>query len=322
MFQQTDYPPWQAPFRTNFEDIEVNGATIRTLPAQGLFPDQGLSAKQSTTRRKTGKSREPKVAKKEVVLYAYERRQLKPLGANFSDQDLKKRSKPWWNRELPVYQYYFIDGIYGDPYDPKKRFIMFDFNTTNRCTLRLEARAREIMRGLWTTHSGVWNPQISFYDNIKDNDKTAMVPVGLQFVKRTIGEEWSSQWKKAIRNEIFTQQQAQGPAAVFAVIFMGDNFWYTQSRESWKKIIGVRHTREMYLEFSDEKFQEHQEHIALNKNVITEGQIPLPKSRLRSNPSRTVKTTDQQEHLETQRQQENTQFLLNQVIQRLDSLDT
>lgn len=298
------------PYKTGFEETEIQGATLRTIPGHSLFHGEGLSSKQKVE-RKTGNKR---TEKQKVLLYTYERRHLEPLNVNFSEQDLRKRSKPWWTKELPVYQYYFVDGVYGDPYDKTKRFFMFDFNTTNRCTRRLEDRAREIMRGLWSTHSAVWNPQISFYDNVRDNKKTAFIQVGTNFIERTIGQQWSVQWKHVIRDEIFTQQQLQGPAAIFATVYMGDNFWYTPTEDTWKYIIGNMHTRERYLEFSNQKYREHEEHIALNKVVLAEDQVPIPK--VRSKPPKAQETA-----LVSQRQQENTQFLLAQVLQRLDSME-
>lgn len=304
----------QPPFRSGFEETD-DGYSI--MSAQGLFADEedldGLSAGPDGGKsRKKGGTR-----RKKTLLYAYDRRQIKPLGVDFSEEDVKKRSKPWWTKELRGYQYYFVDGVFGDPYDHKRRFTMFDFDKTNRCTQRLEKHAREIMQGLWYTHSGVWNPQLSFYDNIRDNKKQALVQVGTQFAKRTIGEEWSRQWKRVIRDEIFLHQSEQGAGHVLLGVFAGTNFWYTPTKSTWNAIIQMPETKEEYIDFSEGMYEEYQNRIAQNQADLRPDQIAVPRRR----KDKAIKPVVQAQQLEISRQQENTQFLLSQVLQRLDKVE-
>ena len=131
---------------------------------------------------------------------------------------------------------------------------------------------------------------------------------------RTVGEEWSRQWRQVIRDEIFKNQEQQGNAFVFANMFGGNNFWHTPTKDTWHKIMGNKYIMDNYLEFSDAKFQEHQDHIVLNKPVLLPDQIPIPRSR----KAKPVQETRQLPVQQTQ--QENTQYLLEQVLDRLDSM--
>lgn len=136
----------------------------------------------------------------------------------------------------------------------------------------------------------------------------------MNFVKRTIGEEWSLQWKQVIRDEIFLYQSEQGGATVMLGMFGGNNFWYTPTKATWPKILNNQDILASYLDFSKFKFKEHRDHITLNKPTLLPDQIPIPRARKSSR-----KTESVQANLQAQAQ-DNTQFLLEQVLDRLDSM--
>jgi hypothetical protein len=75
-----------------------------------------------------------------------------------------------WESTLFFGQYYFIDGVFGDPYNLDHRLILFEANN-GRVYIEAQERAIVIRNEFIEKFRDVWNPRLSFYDNIVANDK-------------------------------------------------------------------------------------------------------------------------------------------------------
>ena len=99
------------------------------------------------------------------------------------------KKKHWFTGALQEGQFFFVDGVYGDPFDFKNRIILFDFEQSDPRFLAMEQAAKQICFNLRRTHGQIWNPELSFYGNVHLGTKTALAEHGTRgmHIATTIG---------------------------------------------------------------------------------------------------------------------------------------
>jgi hypothetical protein len=288
----------------------------------------------------------------QVLLYLEPRRQHRGRFVNKKGESIKE----WFTGRLEEGQFYFIDGVHGDPYNIKHRVVMFDCATKSPRYHILEQHAKTICSGLRRTHGEVWDPTLSFYDNIWLNPRTAFVEHDSSWVSATVGDEWSYRWSKVILEEInqnqttnWAQQGAdfdseeRAHAAVYLSSYTNSkNFWYCPTQESWIAILQNSNVDYRdYIEFSQKRVRQakrlnyiHRDLqaklglISLEESALQSNQIPLPKTVLsaRQAPGKPIpelatlqsRIDALESKLSRTKQEANTQHLLLQVLEKLE----
>lgn len=288
----------------------------------------------------------------QVLLYLEPRRQHRGRFVNKKGESIKE----WFTGRLEEGQFYFIDGVHGDPYNIKHRAVMFDCAAKSPRYHILEQHAKTICSGLRRTHGEVWDPTLSFYDNIWLNPRTAFVEHGPSWVSATVGDEWSYRWSKVILEEInqnqttnWAQQGAdfdseeRAHAAVYLASYTNSkNFWYCPTQESWIAILQNSNVDYRdYIAFSQKRARQAKRlnyiHpdlqaklglISLEDSPLQSNQIPLPKTVLstRQAPGKPIpelatlqsRIDALESKLSRTKQEANTQHLLLQVLEKLE----
>jgi hypothetical protein len=263
------------------------------------------------------------------------------------------QKKHWFTGTLEFGQFFFIDGVHGDPYDLNNRIILFDFQPNDPRYTFMEAEAKQICRDLRTTHGHVWDPELSFYANVLLNAKPALVErgkAGTHFAS-TIGEEWSRKWSAVIKKEIEDYQinantaEANPSAAVFIHSGWGDaetdNFFYCSNQNIWHTILKGTAYKDEYMQWSKQKLRRFKQSNDIPQSLKSRlesltpqgtfledqnDQIPLPQTRLsaRSDPAVSQlqsRIAALESKLGQAKQDENTQFLLAKVLDKLDAIE-
>ena len=333
------YPPFGTQFSR--QKPAVAGELSKgknSLAAGGLDPNAPEFGSQSeqaihwepTPQVGTGRRRafEPKEEGQEQNLLYLQERTPQPPGK-------PGKTKRWFTGDLEEGQYFFVDGVLGDSYSLSDRIILFDMDPNLPRYREFEAHAKRISRSLRRTHGGVWDPERSFYDNIEDNMAVVTMPSGEE---SSINEEWSRQWTEVIKNEIHQQlrdSQRAPPAGPGANPFEASlNFFYCPTGEKWAEILEGTNLVQDYQEFSARRVQAlkrsgHlpaalQKQLAVMSRATLQTQLPLPRTRLSARTDDPAVSRLQsrvaalETRLERAQQDENTQFLLKQVLERLE----
>jgi hypothetical protein len=285
----------------------------------------------------TGRRRafEPKEEGQEQNLLYLQERTPQPPGK-------PGKTKRWFTGDLEEGQYFFVDGVYippgefhSDSYNIRDRIILFDMDPALPRYRDFEAHAKTICANLRRTHGNVWNSQLSFYANINQNPAPAAVQrMNTQtqqlgpITPTNISQEWSYQWTQIIKNEIM------GEAAQGLDFEANQNFFYCPNGDVWNMILRGTGCEQEYREFSERRVQAlkrsgHlpaalQKQLAVMSRATLQTQLPLPRTRLsaRTDDPAVTRLQSRVAALETQlgraQQDENTQFLLKQVLERLE----
>lgn len=106
---------------------------------------------------------------------------------------LLKHKPDRWGEILLKDQSFFIDGYLGDPYydcdpyDKNKRWILFEIDNGTRYQ-KVQSKLLEIRGMLIKKMSQQWNPNISFYENLRQN--------------KSIHQIWKRQWQDFLAEHI------------------------------------------------------------------------------------------------------------------------
>ena len=249
---------------------------------------------------------------------------------------IRKSARPGnWNENLMEGEHYFIDGVLGNPYTLAKRFILFELDNGMRYKF-IEQKMDEVKKFYKLNRSEVWKSEYPFYWNIlKNSDKHHPDEV-------TIGNTWRGAWREFIRQNMLGMKEALQKTDRPAW------FWYTEDEQQWRDILKDDPTfATQYIAFARKYHADlvHAGHIS-TQNLIQRvpqlaspySQIPMPQTlfsarastksilRQEANPAVLHQLQHRIDALETRlsrvHQEENTKHLLEQVLDKLDSLET
>lgn len=294
------------------------------------IPDVEIPEAQILFRRAFKPTKKHKI---QNLLYLKERPRI------YEKQDDSKK-KHWFTGALQEGQFFFVDGVYGDPFDLKNRFILFDFQLTDPRFSAMELVAKQICSGLRKTHGHIWNPALSFYGNVHLGTDKAPVEHGKEGLRleTTIGQEWSLRWSAVIKNEI-EKRQLGGTGSDLFIYHEFNNFWYCPNTDVWHTVLAGTNYAQKYKDWSIKKVTEKKhtgsiphalmsrlEFLSPEGTFIQNDQIPLPQTRLsaRSDPAVSQlqsRIAALESKLGQAKQDENTQFLLAKVLDKLDAIE-
>ena len=228
-----------------------------------------------------------------------------------------------WVFQLRKGEHYFVDRVAGDPYDLSKRFVLFELDGGMRFR-EAEANAAEIKSFFKENRTGVFLSAYPFYWNISQNHNVMIMG------EHTLAQTWQNQWQHYIRTQLgalLEEIHATGGSPKW--------FWCTEDLSLWDQIIPVGSPAASYPEFSRRYYN----------RLLNEGRIqcpftrptpclaptdplPLPQTRLSarskagSDPAVAQlqsRISALESRLSRVRQGDNTQHLLEQVLERLDT---
>lgn len=241
-----------------------------------------------------------------------------------------------WDEPLCIGEHYFIDGIYGSPYDRSFRLILFEVDNGLRYQ-KVQDKLLEIKSLLYDQFGDEWDPSTSFYGHVAR--------------KTDIKYTWSDEWASFLRDnysEVMEDKDEHGfPLA----------FWYSNNPASWRGILGVKdqNVAEKYIQAQEQIYNYWKEKKSLSvqkggpipkylagrsparpscrapRDALAWKQLPLPQTVLTARAAKkagddpaVARLQSRVAVLETKlsqtKQDENTQFLLSRVLERLDSV--
>ena len=238
-----------------------------------------------------------------------------------------KWKKDFWEPDLRDGEHYFVDGVTGDPYKPENRFILFELDNGNRYK-QAEAQMQELKSYFYNNNNNQnWDSAYPFYINIRN----ARLP-GLDGNK--VGDTWRHTWQNFIRAQVQEFVKYEGLMEGAAC------FWYALDASKWDIVLAdYPALKEAYPRFVG-KYHDLlakngliQSRCSFRTPCLTSGQspinpltIPLPQTRLsaRSDPAVSQlqsRIAALESKLGQAKQDENTQFLLAKVLDKLDAIE-
>ena len=244
-----------------------------------------------------------------------------------------------WTFALRKGEHYFVDGVVGDPYNLRQRFVLFELDDGMRFR-HAEATATRI-KGFFREHrSDVFLSAYPFYWNISQN-RNITVPG-----QHTLAQTWQDQWQDHIRsdlNPLVDEIHETGGRPKW--------FWCTEDQSGWDKIVQPGSSVSFYPEFSRTYYNRliHEGRIQshfpgdgrallaprlanpdlanpdlLAPRLANQDQIPLPPRQAR--PDQAVgqlqmRIAALESRLGRIKQDGNTQALLTRVLERLEDDD-
>ena len=248
-----------------------------------------------------------------------------------SQEAREKHAKPDnWSFDMLPKNHYFVDGVVGDPFDLSKRFILFEPFGTGEYT-KAQGLAISLKEHFIQHHKHVWDSNRTFYWNIKHNES-----VGTD--GQTIGAVWRNNWKKHIEDDTIHFNQGH---MVANKLNLGGNdqpqiFWYTKDNNQWDAVIK---TNPFVLEnvpgWSLKWFEHFKKEHVLHPLSKPRDQIRIPEqlrlkraSLMQGQAKHNTEKADLSQlsarisalesRLRRVRQEDNTQALLEQVLERLE----
>ena len=242
------------------------------------------------------------------------------------------KGKAWtWDEDLCLGEHFFIDGIYGSPYEPQYRFILYEIDNGNRYQ-QVKEKLADIKSILYQKYDNQgWDPTLSFYGNIDTNED--------------IHDTWNTEWTKFLRDhysEVLTDGHDEENVSVA--------FWFAEAAGNWDRIFYKADERRV-----SNKYKAHQQelldywrdkgHLSRQMNdrkvlllpartqtyhlKTNADQLPLPLTRLSARTAGKDPGVDQlksritalEGRLDRARQEENTQFLLCKVLEKLEAVE-
>ncbi len=240
-------------------------------------------------------------------------------------------NKAWtWDEDLCIGEHFFIDGIYGSPYNMACRFILFEIDNGTRYQ-QVKTKLSEIRSLMYNKfQNNGWDPDLSFYGNIHSN--------------ADIHEIWNQQWTSFLRNhysEVLEDKDDKGVSVAF---------WAATNQGLWKLIFYKPEEKQIaqnYMIHQEElqAYWNQAGRLKVNMNntlpqrlagqartrqsPANPDQLPLPQTRLSARSAGKDPVVGQLQSriaaLESQlgraRQDENTQFLLSKVLEKLETVE-
>jgi hypothetical protein len=157
-------------------------------------------------------------------------------------------------------------------------------------------------------------------------------------LETTIGQEWSLRWSAVIKNEI-EKRQLGGTGSDLFIYHEFNNFWYCPNTDVWHTVLAGTNYAQKYKDWSIKKVTEKKhtgsiphalmsrlEFLSPEGTFIQNDKIPLPQTRLsaRSDPAVSQlqsRIAALESKLGQAKQDENTQFLLAKVLDKLDAIE-
>ena len=258
-----------------------------------------------------------------------------------------------WGVKMRHGEHFFVDGVLGDPFDINKRFIWFEIDNGKRYKAA-EHLATQIRDYLKFNHRGMWHTDKSFYWNIHNNTNRGADG-------RIPREVWTFQWTSFIRDQIKKHNEKYFNEIMFFPENVR-SFWYTHDESQWDHILdatisqGTASVSSIYKRRAQETFMHYKTHGFVQSKMTqrtprlqqqsnaaqvcfdTRLTIPMPQTQLsaragtksilrqEANPATLHQLQNRIDALETRlsrvHQEENTKHLLEQVLDKLDSLET
>lgn len=246
----------------------------------------------------------------------------------------KAKKYELWDVDLCHGEHFFVDGVFGDTTDQNKRFTWFEIDQGTRYK-EAEQLATEIRDYFRTNFPGnLWMQNKCLYYNIDHNKNKGLNGY-------TAGQIWSFQWQHFITRTALTYNTENILHNNLDESYI-DSFWYTPQSDLWFQLLdrnGNDGGQSVIYKMKSEKLHQYYkegEYIAnrcLPKTTNLTSKLPLPQATLTARAGKqtnspggdpvVVQLQSRVAALETRlgraRQDENTQFLLTQVLERLDS---
>lgn len=239
-----------------------------------------------------------------------------------------------WDVDLADREHFFVDGVFGDTTDENKRFIWFEIDHGKRYK-EAEQLATEIRDYFRHNFPGnLWMRDQCLYYNIDHNTSIGLDGHTAQYI-------WSFQWQHFITQKVL---EINTENVLVHHSQEGDikTFWYTPQSDLWLQLLDKNSNElgysRIYKIASQRLFEYFKEgeciaNSCLPKTTSLTSKLPLPQAKLTARAGKQTNShggdpavTQLQSRvaaLETRlgraRQDENTQFLLTQVLERLDS---
>jgi hypothetical protein len=231
-------------------------------------------------------------------------------------------TKQWtWDRPLCLGEHFFIDGLYGTPYNIAFRFILFEMDNGLRYQT-VQHKLKQIKAVMYELfQDNGWDPTLSFYGNIDTNEE--------------IHNVWNAQWTDFLRNSYIEVAKDKKDEDNYSLAF-----WVAHHFGNWAKIFykNDEYTiKNKYIRFQKEHLQHWTDtgHIdeadvymtasPKQTQLITgNGQIPLPRLSARTDPAVSQlqsRIAALESKLGQAKLEENTQFLLAKVLDKLDAIE-
>jgi hypothetical protein len=253
-----------------------------------------------------------------------------------TEEDIQTHAKPnSWNFRLKQGNHYFVDGVTGNPFDLQKRFVWFELDEGERYR-DAEGLAKELRNYFREKHATNWNSNRTFYWNIWYNKNKGLDGF-------TPGHIWRTRWQQMITfYATETLDNLEDDTINGRPI---NHFWYTHDPSQWNTVLQAESQEVIddYNELSHTLYETalHQNIIMTkyknrqprlekrrdqSKNRLAMDQIPLPPTRLsaRSDPAVSQlqsRIAALESKLGQAKQDENTQFLLARVLDKLDAIE-
>jgi hypothetical protein len=263
----------------------------------------------------------------ETPLYKLTRQYL----PKFDDDGTPRARKNNWKIDLRAGEHYFIDGLHADPNSIKpkafkQRFVWFELDqgTRYKAAEKLFAETKQLIRDQQIP----WMSDECFYSNLEFNKNTGIN--GL-----TAGEIWYNQWKPFILFHATMSLKAADEDREYK------HFWFCMDDPKWDDIFKEQSERDRvdyafhYKKHQQTALLSARRNRLIDKQLLAKidhalhidsGQIPLPQTRLsaRSDPAVSQlqsRIAALESKLGQAKQDENTQFLLAKVLDKLDAIE-
>ena len=237
--------------------------------------------------------------------------------------------KEWtWNEPLCLNEHFFIDGIGGSPYNRACRFVLFEIDNGLRYK-KVQQHLKKIKSSLYKEFDGTdeWDPSLSFYGNLSANIE--------------ISAYWYDSWKKFLRGH-YSEVLADG-ADSNGYSF---SFWHAYNPGLWKLLFHKPEEKQIatnYMKHQEAllEYWQGKKHLnvqmgdrlprslaSIRPCLAPTDPLPLPQTRLSarskagSDPAVAQlqsRISALESRLSRVRQGDNTQHLLEQVLERLDT---
>jgi hypothetical protein len=267
--------------------------------------------------------------------------------------------KKWaWNADLKIGEHYFVDGIIGSPFLLGHRMILFEIDNGTRYK-EAQQKLGEIKHRLYHECHDVWDHNLCFYSNLQESSADSVIYygppgrplLGYARIKQIWNEEWSSFLRENYKKLLDASTEDENGYQTA--------FWYCAEPSIWVQVFGPRNRElaENYVSFQNQHYDywinkgriqskmldpngpclaskprlrhpQRQPSNARAQTLSRADQLPLPKTQMTARVKSDLTVAQLQSRvnaLETRlrqsRQEENTQHLLEAVLEKLEATE-
>ena len=156
---------------------------------------------------------------------------------------------------------YFLDGVVFDPYDKDSRLYLLETGkgkgaeTREAMAQALKIREDLIAECKYTGAAGeertIWNPDASFYKNLRENQ--TVHPVSLL----TARDIWHKKWKQYMGGWVKDNwNKSKASPTARGTNYTGDAFWFCKNPAVWADLLDNEAVRASYCKWAQEKLAE------------------------------------------------------------------